>query len=347
MRNMFYNIEMCVFPCSFFKNTCFCNLRITNILHTFAAFYYIMMYTAMNKLAELLRSPYPMLCQRWKTVLIPSVIIFLIIYLLQPFGISAMHGEYKLPILLGYGVVSAMALSIFIYLTPALFPAYYKEQSWTLGKNLVNTFMICFLIAVGNWLYSSWVYGLDLNVRLFSICFIWVALLAPFPIIFIMMWNRNLQLARNLKEATEINFYLSKKISLEDKSVLSEREEACSKVLTFSGGTKEMLEVEGNDFLYAEAEGNYIKVNYRSAGSGKVIQKLLRATMKQAEDAVAPCSFIIRCHRAFLVNVRLVVKVDGNSQGYRLRLEGCGEEVPVSRAYAKEVKSLIENKVEG
>lgn len=52
--------------------------------------------------------------------------------------------------------------------------------------------------------------------------------------------------------------------------------------------------------------------------------------------------FIIRCHRAFLVNIRMVVKVDGNSQGYKLNLEGCEEEVPVSRAYAKEVKALIE-----
>lgn len=54
--------------------------------------------------------------------------------------------------------------------------------------------------------------------------------------------------------------------------------------------------------------------------------------------------FIIRCHRAFLVNIRMVVKVDGNSQGYKLNLEGCEEDVPVSRAYAKEVKALIENR---
>ena len=54
--------------------------------------------------------------------------------------------------------------------------------------------------------------------------------------------------------------------------------------------------------------------------------------------------FYIRCHRAFLVNIRMVVKVDGNSQGYKLNLEGCEEEVPVSRAYAKEVKALIENR---
>ena len=60
-------------------------------------------------------------------------------------------------------------------------------------------------------------------------------------------------------------------------------------------------------------------------------------------SAVASAPFIVRCHRAFLVNLHQVVKVDGNSQGYRLRLEGCTEEVPVSRGYAKCVKALIES----
>lgn len=299
----------------------------------------------MNKLAELLHSPYPVLCQRWKTVLISSVIVFLIVYLLQPFGISQMHSEYKIIILLGYGVVSSIALSVTLYLIPAFFPKYFEEKNWTLGKHLLNTLLLCFLITIGNGVYSAWVYNLNLSWNLFYISLIWVALLAPFPIVFFTMWNRNLQLARNLKEATEMNFYLSRKISSENGEVISEEKESSSGMLVFSGGTKEMLEVAVDDFLYAEAEGNYVKATYRTAKNGAVIQKLLRATMKQAEETVAEYPYIIRCHRAFLVNVQRVVKVDGNSQGYRLRLEGCEEEVPVSRAYAKGVKMLIENRV--
>ena len=153
--------------------------------------------------------------------------------------------------------------------------------------------------------------------------------------------------AANLKEAMEMNGHLSRRISpevgiasLEDKVFSSEE------ALVFAGGTKEMLEVKAGDFLYAEAKGNYVKVGYRSDSDKekKITWRLLRATMKQAEEAVSACPFIIRCHRAFLVNIRMVVKVDGNSQGYKLNLEGCEEDVPVSRAYAKEVKALIENR---
>lgn len=109
--------------------------------------------------------------------------------------------------------------------------------------------------------------------------------------------------------------------------------------------------MEAADFLFAEAEGNYVKITCRPAGqhnvpeSGSVekeMRKTLRITMKQMEQAVEGCPFIVRCHRAFLVNIGKVTDVSGNSQGYRLRLEGCRDEVPVSRAYAKQIKTMIE-----
>ena len=167
----------------------------------------------MSKWAELLKSPYPILYQRWKAVVLPSAVIFLILYLLQPFGISEMQYN-KFPVLLGYGVVTLLASALAVYLFPLLFPAYYREERWTLGKNLLNILITCFMVVVGIWLYSSWQFGVALNISLFLLCLMWVLLLSPFPIVIFLMWNRNLQLTRNLKEATEINLHLSKEISL-------------------------------------------------------------------------------------------------------------------------------------
>lgn len=299
----------------------------------------------MNKLAELLRSPYPTLYQRWKAVVIPSVIIFLILYILQPFGISRIE-DSKFWVAFGSALIAAGASGIFTYLLPSLFPSYYKEQNWTLGKYLLNLLQLLLLITIGLWVYQSWLLGVWLNGGLFVSVLLWVMILAPFPTVFFLMWNRNLLLTRNLREATEMNFHLTKEMSSEDREVNPKEKEDGTGALVFFGGTKEMLEMKSGDFFYAEAEGNYVKVCYRSGKDGKIVRKLLRATMKQAEEAIAACPSVIRCHRAFLVNIRLVVKVDGNSQGYRLILEGCGEEVPVSRAYAKKVKVLIENKMQ-
>ena len=299
----------------------------------------------MGKLAELWRSPYPTFYQRWKAVVIPSVIIFLILYILQPFGISQIkNGVFW--VVGGSALIAAGASGVFTYLLPALFPTYYKEQNWTLGKYVLNLLLMLLLIAVGVWAYQSWLMGMWLDKQLFFVALFWVMVLAPFPTVFFLMWNRNLQLTRNLKEATEMNAHLSRRVSPEAGTAdLEDKESSSDEMLVFSGGTKEMLEIKAGDFLYAEAKGNYVKVGYRSDSDKekKVTWRLLRATMKQAEDAVSACPFIIRCHRAFLVNIRMVVKVDGNSQGYKLNLEHCEEEIPVSRAYAKEVKALIEN----
>ena len=250
-----------------------------------------------NKLLTLLRSPYPSLVKRWKSVIIPSLIVFLILFVLQPFGISMMGG-YKFWVVLGYGVVSSLALSISTYLFPALFPRYHSEKNWTLGRELLGTLGACLLIAIGNCFYTAWVFGsFILSWKGFLISLAWVAVLAPFPIIFFLMWNRNLQLVRNLKEATEINYALAKRENTQKEKIRTRNEEqieegrAAEEVaeeetpmqLVFSGGTKEMLEVDAHTLFYVEAEGNYIRVAYSSAD--KMQQKLVRATMKQAEEA--------------------------------------------------------------
>lgn len=299
----------------------------------------------MGKLAELWRSPYPTFYQRWKAVVIPSVIIFLILYVLRPFGISQIE-EHVFWVVAGSALIAAGASAIFTYLLPVLFPTFYKEQNWTLGKHAVNLLLMLMLVAVGICAYQSWLMGVRVNGRLFFLVFSWVMVLAPFPTIFFLMWNRNLQLTRHLKEVTELNSQLARKVAAEaGMSASAEKELVSEAVLLFTGGTKEKLELPADDFLYAEAEGNYVKVVFRSDKEVQADYRLLRATMKQAEEAVVASSCIVRCHRAFLVNVRRVVRADGNSQGYKLALEGCEEEVPVSRAYTKQVKSLIENQI--
>ena len=212
-----------------------------------------------------------------------------------------------------------------------MFPRWYAERGWTLGKEVVNTLALLLSIAVCVWLYVAWLTGMVLSLRLFFVVLLWVLILGAFPTVLFALWNRNIQLARNLRKTTEMNR------SLPDKP---KAEKPSSVPLVFQGDTREALEVDAMSFLYAESEGNYIRLYYLSPHDQKQTSKLLRLTMKQAE-ASASTPFIVRCHRAYLVNLRRVNKVDGNSQGCRLRLEGCADEVPVSRSYVKEVQALI------
>lgn len=296
----------------------------------------------MKKIQKYLNSSYPVLYQRWKTSLISCIIVFLILALFQPFGISYIT-HHKYAILLGYMLVSGVFLCIPVFLLPLLFPRFYDDKCWTVGKQIISQFLIFFFIAIGLWLYSDWVFAWGLRCDFLGSFLIASFLVGIFPSVFFIMLNRNRLLAMHLREAVEMNEHLrmlhgTSCNGLEEKK---EKEEEVTTRIVFSGGTKESLEISAGDLLYVEAEGNYVKIAYLR--EERCTQKLLRATIKQAEEATANFPSIIQCHRAFLINLRHVSKVSGNSQGYRLSLNGSEEEIPVSRAYSKEVKRLIES----
>lgn len=289
----------------------------------------------MKKILKYLSSPYPLFCQRWKVALISCGIVFFILLLFQPFGISAISHN-KLGILLGYMAVTGLFLCIPVYLLPLLFPDFYEDERWTLGKHLLNNLFIFFFIAVGLWLYSDWIFGWGLRWDIFCSFLVSAVVVGIFPTAFFVMLNRNRFLASHLREAMEMNQYLQKAESIPNRNRLEDEKE----YIVFSGGTKESFELIASDLLYVEAEGNYVKIVYRK--NEKCTHKMLRATMKQVEEVSRPFSYIVKSHRAFLVNLCAVSKVSGNSQGYRLFLYDCEDSIPVSRAYSKEVKMLIE-----
>lgn len=273
--------------------------------------------------------------QRWKVVLISSLVVFLILLVLQPFGISGIEG-HKFWILLGFMGVTAVFLSIPVYLFACLFPEFYKEEGWTVWKQIVNLLMVILFIAVGNWLYSTFVFGWGLRWDVFCVFALFTLVIGLFPTVLFILLNQNRLLAIHLEEATEMNLHLQRSVSATESIETTE----IVSLLSFQGGTRESLELDSKDLLYIESDGNYIRVNYQKGG--RTMQCLLRMTMKQAEEVIGGSPLVAKCHRAFLVNLRKVVKVSGNSQGYRLLLEGCPEEIPVSRAYSKQVKELME-----
>ncbi|MCE8623897.1 LytTR family transcriptional regulator [Bacteroides fragilis] len=288
-----------------------------------------------EKIRRYLQSPYPVVYQRWKVVLISSLVVFLILLVLQPFGISGIEG-HKFWILLGFMGVTAVFLGIPVYLFACLFPEFYKEEGWTVWKQIVNLLMVILFIAVGNWLYSTFVFGWGLRWDVFCVFALFTLVIGLFPTVLFILLNQNRLLAIHLEEATEMNLHLQRSVSATESIETTE----IVSLLSFQGGTRESLELDSKDLLYIESDGNYIRVNYQKGG--RTMQCLLRMTMKQAEEVTGGSPLVAKCHRAFLVNLRKVVKVSGNSQGYRLLLEGCPEEIPVSRAYSKQVKELME-----
>lgn len=289
----------------------------------------------MNTPLQLFRTPYPSMIRPWKAIVVPAAIIFLILGLLQPFGIGYLETS-AWSVAAVSALIAAGASAVSHLLLPALFPAWYDERRWTIGKETLHLSAMFLLIAFGVCLWVAWLADIRPSVRLFFIALLWVLVLGIFPTVLFMLWNQNLLLKRNLREARE----LDNTLSAHHKPAQAETPQPQA-TLALPNGTKDVVQLPAHRFLYAEAEGNYVKLHSLPEAGGSPTVQLVRITMKQAEENAAACPAIIRCHRAFLVNLEKVVKVDGNQQGYRLRLEGCKDEVPVSRAYAKKLREKL------
>ncbi|MDR2918121.1 MAG: LytTR family transcriptional regulator [Tannerella sp.] len=171
-------------------------------------------------------------------------------------------------------------------------------------------------------------------INIFIELFIATLIVSPVPVFVLAIVNYNRSLAFSLYQLQELNLILTKKEN-EDKP------SGTDVLLTLTGATKESVELPADAILYVEACGNYVKINFREEGQNR--QKMLRTTIKRIEDSLKDYPFIIRCHRAFMVNTHYVTEIKGNSRGYRFALRYINQEIPISRASVNTLKDQIGN----
>ena len=63
--------------------------------------------------------------------------------------------------------------------------------------------------------------------------------------------------------------------------------------------------------------------------------------MKQMEEDLCDYPMIVRCHRAFLVNLAQVEQIVSRAGAMQLVIKHCNESLPVSRSHAAQVKAAI------
>lgn len=91
-----------------------------------------------------------------------------------------------------------------------------------------------------------------------------------------------------------------------------------------------VFNVSENDFLYAEADGNYCTIYYMK--NNTLNKELLRISLTSLEEQIHS-EYILRCHRSYIVNTNKIIKTKGNAQGYKLNLQHSKTTIPVSRKY--------------
>ncbi|HUX94584.1 MAG TPA: LytTR family DNA-binding domain-containing protein [Bacteroidales bacterium] len=102
---------------------------------------------------------------------------------------------------------------------------------------------------------------------------------------------------------------------------------------------KEELIFYPSQLLYAESDGNYT-VFYLNL-EGQVKKRIIRNSISNIEQQLSVIPYFFRIHRAFLINVRKVISQKGNTLGYRLKLSGIENEIPVSRQKTHDFDQIL------
>jgi DNA-binding LytR/AlgR family response regulator len=102
---------------------------------------------------------------------------------------------------------------------------------------------------------------------------------------------------------------------------------------------KEELNFYPNQFIYAESEGNYTSFHLKL--ENQIKRKIIRNSISNIEQQLSTIPYFFRTHRAFIINLKMIDSQKGNTLGYRLKLSGIDNEIPVSRQKTRDFDEIM------
>ena len=271
------------------------------------------------------------------TRIISATFVAIALAVFKPFGLDAWQWQayvHLLAILLMGLMVCMLTDGILKYIV-RMPTSYDKGVDYIIRRNfwfqIINTPLVALVIC----LYRHFVLSdrVESN-RLSVVNFLETLVIIAFCSFAIgLYWRfkfRSRYLAAELEETRLLNEQLQAK---------KEPEVSLSDTIVLTGTTSETITLHIPSLLYIEAVGNYVKV-YQWHDDA-LHTDMLRATMKQVEDDLQGYPTIVRCHRAFMVNLQQVEKVLAKSGIMRLVIRHTHDALSVSRSNMAGVKEAI------
>ena len=279
--------------------------------------------------------------------LISTAFMVLAIAIFKPFGLEVWQWQAYVHLLAIFvlGLFSCFLTEIILRYIVRMPRSYDRGVSYIISRNLrfqcINTPLVSLLICLyRHFAMSSLVEGNKLSVGNYLETLVIIAFLSFAIGLYWRFKFRSRYLAAELEETRLMNEQLKKlQISGQETQVVPEGGTHQDSQITLEGNTNESVTLEIADLLYIEAVGNYVKVTQRCAG--EVQTHMLRATMKQMEDSLQAYPMIVRCHRAFMVNLGQVEQISSNARAMQLVMRHSHDAIPVSRSNINKLKELL------
>ena len=257
-----------------------------------------------------------------------SLGIYLLILFFQPYGNVRPDINEKLLYNAGLAGITYFVMWIFRIVIPYIVHGFSRFEKWNISSEIMIYALIWFFNSLAFIFYIRYVGPLRMSMYLIFK----IALVSIIPIIVLSTTDTRQSLNQLLQGLIEKN----KKLSI----LLSDSEKKVRAVEVFTSENKsEIFKLQIDDLVLIKSADNYIEILYKD--NERIQQKLIRNTLKNIEMQLKEYSEIIRCHRTYIVNKKYVQDFTRGYTGYRLKLSGYSEEIPVSRQYLLTVKDAI------
>ena len=124
----------------------------------------------------------------------------------------------------------------------------------------------------------------------------------------------------------------------DDKHDGKQDKEECP-VILHTDNTSQDFTIIPSKIIYVESVGNYSNVYF--IDNEQISSRTLRSTIKQLKEELRDYSFIVQCHRAFLVNLMYVESLEGANNRFFINLFSLDKKIPLSRPNRAAIKEAI------
>ena len=290
--------------------------------------------------------------QTISTRFISTAFVVLALAIFKPFGLEVWQWQAYIHLLniFALGIFSCFLTEVILKYLIRMPRSYDRGVSYIISRNLrfqcINTPLVALIICLyRHFVMSDVVEGNKLSLSNYLETLVIIAFLSFAIGLYWRFKFRSRYLAAELEETRLLNEQL-KKLQDSNAGVPQQTEDNTSagdtdqdSKITLEGNTNEHVTLEISNLLYLEAVGNYVKVT--ELRDGEVHTTMLRATMKQMEDALQAYPMIVRCHRAFMVNLGQVEQISSNSRAMQLVMRHSHDAIPVSRSNVSKLKELL------
>ncbi|MEO6820811.1 MAG: LytTR family DNA-binding domain-containing protein [Ginsengibacter sp.] len=295
---------------------------------------------------------YPLEERKWakiKLALLFGLVIFTVLFSLNPFG----NNKANLFLDSTYaGILTFVSILFDYFILFPLFPRFFKEENWTIGREIILTLIIIVTITTFNILAGEFIWGVPVSVGNWFILIFYTSMLGIAPATASILINQARLLKKYRKEVISINeqFILPEPAQqvntqpylqeVNNEAVNHESSSIQNHLITIKAEKeKDNLTIPAAAFIAATSADNYVKVFFLE--NDQLKSSMLRTTLKNVEGNTADFPEFFRCHRTALINMDTVQSVSGSAQGYRLRLDHLPQEIPVSRNMNHVIKERL------